>query len=129
MRKIKFRGKDKETGEWVYGNYHHCTIYYGEKVDKHYISSIDSTCECGEQIDYEIIPETLGQYVKDDSYGKELYEGDIVKIYNQLVANSEVVIGPIVYKDGAFIVKGHWMPISSFGYSIIKLVEEEAGDK
>lgn len=81
MRTIKFRGKCKKTGEWVYGNYHHCTDYYGTKIDKHYISEINSTYEHGEQQDYEIIPETLGQYIglKDIHTNKEIYEGDLVK--------------------------------------------------
>ena len=71
-REIKFRGKSKETGKWVYGSYHK-----DEVTGKSFIMRrIDDLCY-QEPVD----PETVGQSIgiadiKDD----EMYEGDIVSI-------------------------------------------------
>lgn len=68
MREIFFRAKRKDNGEWVYG---FLTKMWGA------LHIID---KANENVAYEIIPETVGQYSGlFDNDGKTIFEGDIVK--------------------------------------------------
>lgn len=67
MVKYLFRGKRKDSGEWVFG-------YYVVMAGKDYIYVIEDAKH------YEIISETLGQWSQlTDKYGTKIFEGDIYK--------------------------------------------------
>ena len=89
MREILFRGKWKNSGEWVYGN-----LFNPDKADTPTQicigTYITKTC-------YEIDPETVGQFTGlTDKNGKKIFEGDIVRLtdeYNEIEWTAIVVFG------------------------------------
>lgn len=94
MREIKFRGKTKD-GEWVYG-YVDATAYKDLVV----IHSETTT--------YEVLSETVGQYTGlEDEDGKDIYEGDIVKVHESPFELTD--IGIVVYDStrARFYIQGH----------------------
>ena len=82
-----FRVKRKYNGEWVEG------FYYKDlwSDNAHYII-YDGT-------DYEVIPETVGQYTgKTDKNGKNIFEGDIVYCKSRL----DNAIMVVIFECGQF---------------------------
>lgn len=110
MRKIRFRGKRKDTGEWVYGDLLHIgggsLIYFGsqKETEAPYI-------ENGSPIAVELFkteiavvePESVGQFTGFvDMAGQDVYEGDYLLTKGVLPSNEgELYCCPLVYHKDA----------------------------
>ena len=107
-REILFRGKDKATDQWVYGDYTH-----NEGLNTHYISR--NVNNISRKV-WEVDPDTVGQYTEfKDKNGKKIFEGDIVHLKGDGFDGKEVGVDYhriVSFYDGAICLSaGDWLHV------------------
>jgi hypothetical protein len=101
MRKIEFRGKRTDNGEWVYGGFTPDAIGHPR-----------ITVKDGDGLLFpEVVPKTLGQYTgNNDKNGVNIFEGDIVLDSRGCRTVVEYVNGGFHSCDDAYSI-GYYAPM------------------
>ena len=114
MRQIEFRGKDKSTGKWVYGDLTHTMGVTNTGLRPRVMVG-----------GYEVYEDSVGQYTNlKDINGNYIYPGDI--LMSKVDIRNEEIIGYV--KDG---VRGYCYdvvflhPIAEDSWSLYGVVKDD----
>lgn len=112
-----YRGKRKDTGEWVEGFYVH--LYDDKGHESHRIYPGYAETDCGDYYPdwFEVDPETVGQYTgRDDMNEQGIFEGDIIRYntFNDFDCHSVVKFGEYE-QDGS---GGEYNPRDCIGWYV-----------
>lgn len=104
MREILFRGQPKKC-EWIYGTYYHQSEFYGDKCDCDYIIESCDELEDNMMIFSAVFSETVGQFTGlTDTNGKKIFEGDIVRLEENIKKSFNISDGIVKYGWGGFYI-------------------------
>lgn len=114
MREILFRGKRTDNGAWVEGAFclKDSDDPFGDMVDRPSIIKYDPPWD---GFWFRVDPETVGQFTGlTDENGAKIFEGDIVRYSEMLLAGEEYEHkDPVLYLEGGFTVGvyflNHWL--------------------